>query len=238
MSYGSKEFHQGICAFSGRTGYAADQVVLFRRDGSVTCYGAAGGARTTVEYLLPDECVVAVIGHQMGRFRGREIVLLTNRGRALKLAGSGPIRARDRFEFRAGAGESIVDLEWSHSDRTQAHAVVTGVVTRPDHVLWIGARTGGALDRLELGMRDGSVRAYGTHEGTTYERVFLDGKRAECITEVRAKQAGRYLAAIQFITSTGRCVSLPEGEWRTEVRGGHQVETFKAPAGRCIVDLT
>lgn len=153
-------------------------MVLFRRDGSAICYGAAGGARTTVEYLLPDECVVAVIGHQTGRFRGREIVLLTNRGRALKLAGCGPIRACDQFEFRVGEGESIVDLVWSDPDRTQAHAVVTGVVTRPDHVLWIGARTGGALDRLELGMRDGSVRAYGTHEGTTGSPLMGNGKSA------------------------------------------------------------
>jgi hypothetical protein len=181
---------------------------------------------------------VRVTGRWAGRYRAQQIILHTSCGRALSLSGNeGPEASGSEtpFDFRAGEGESILDFIWSDADTAAAHAKLTGVVTEPDHVKWVGGRAGAEVDRVELGMRDGSVRAYGVTTGSPVEEVVLDSHQGEFIAAVRVGQHGLWRGALQFVTSCGRQISMPEHVWQAGIPD--LVETFTAQKDRCIVGL-
>lgn len=215
-----------ITALSGHTGDALDSVELLLRDGQRQKCGNAGGTAQHEIGLLPDELILGVAHEDNGSYLGSSLTAFTSKGHVIMLQGSW---AQPRHIFLAPAGHEVVDLHFEGGElfRLDTAAVAPNGA---GSVACVGGRVGDAVDKVELTMRDGSVRQHGDRGGKRCGPWALQRGEFIVAAEHTTHPQGFLGSSIAFYTSQGRVLTL-------EGAAAPRTQRFAVPAGRQMCGL-
>eukprot|EP00927_Polykrikos_kofoidii_P075004 TRINITY_DN7105_c0_g2_i1.p1 TRINITY_DN7105_c0_g2~~TRINITY_DN7105_c0_g2_i1.p1 ORF type:complete len:576 (-),score=88.87 TRINITY_DN7105_c0_g2_i1:409-2136(-) len=198
----------------GWAGCAVDNLILTMRGGRESkSFGSIGGFRAQNYRLKPNEMIVAVAQEtrvQMPQYLGNAVVFYTSEANILAVVGTD---ARRRNRFIAPPGSQIVGLQFCET-------LLTGIYLErapsgdPGAVAQIGGKVGASVDRIDLRLRDGTCRSYGTGGG--WQQGPWNLEPGEIITVVEQARRDAYLGnSVAFYTSAGRIIKLAgmESSW-------------------------
>lgn len=194
---------QGVVVrVDGWIGSSVDQIKMHLLD-TTLCYGGPGGKPVVPFYLRDNEIIVAVMQEVRDAYLGNALVMYTSEGQVLAFEGSG---AKERSRFVAPSGSHIVGLQF---ERSQIAGILIEDIpdSGPGSVASISGRTASAVDQVEIRLRNGRIRHYGS-EGGTKKGPWELGDREFILIVEQVRRDWFLGSAIIFYTSAGNIIKL------------------------------
>mmetsp|Transcript_54884 Transcript_54884/g.157830 ORF Transcript_54884/g.157830 Transcript_54884/m.157830 type:complete len:590 (-) Transcript_54884:34-1803(-) len=221
-----------VAAVRGWTGAALDNVSFHLRSGATESHGGTGGFNQLRFVLNPDEVIVAVSQENrngLSEHLGNAITFFTSACNVFEFKGTD---ARRRRRFVSPSGSQIVGLQFAgsrlagiHLEEVATEGVVAGVVEQ------ISGRCGYAVDQVQMKLRYGVTRCYGTSGGFEQGTFVLEPDEYIIVVEQGRRDA--FLGnSIAFFTSAGNVYRLSGMEASVSRR-------FAVPTGEqvCGIDF-
>eukprot|EP00928_Gymnodinium_smaydae_P043529 TRINITY_DN29143_c0_g1_i1.p1 TRINITY_DN29143_c0_g1~~TRINITY_DN29143_c0_g1_i1.p1 ORF type:complete len:654 (-),score=150.78 TRINITY_DN29143_c0_g1_i1:37-1974(-) len=217
------EVRGAVKKLCGSEGSFVDLIELHLRDGAKELHGRPGGYTHCSHVLESGELLIGLLQETGDMYLGSSFVFFTSFGRTLSIKGN---QANRRRTFVAPAESEIAGL---HFDGSELSGIFLKETAGEGSVESIGGQVGHAVDSLQLRLRNGQTRSYGSSGGQAQGPWSLEP--GEYVRVVDQSMRDAFLGnSLVFLTSTGRIIRL---------RGlqSDRVRVFMAPAGQQLCGM-